>query len=185
MLGKTSLFPDSFSTVSEPSVWGSWDFNVRWPQKQEAIFKVSARLLNMWKKQNRKKEKVLELKLPGGTNKFWVGGFYKTTYYAIQLKKRAVTIATPTSNGPYATSEIQSTFLQRCVDPACCGKFYASSNVLNGEDVCSNNQTYLCPQVLVIFIYNKLFSFHGICLQFSFTPLLLLSSLKWANLLFL
>lgn len=33
------------------------------------------------------KKKVLELKLPWGTHKFWVGGFYKTTYYAIQLKK--------------------------------------------------------------------------------------------------
>jgi hypothetical protein len=39
---------------------------------------------------------VLKLKLPWGISKLWVGGFYKTTYYAIQLKKeKAVTIATP------------------------------------------------------------------------------------------
>lgn len=97
--------------------------------------------------------------LPQGTSKLRVGGFYKTTYYAIQLKKRAVTIATPTSNGSYATSEIQSTFLQRYID-----QYSMSWEVLcfkqwfKGENVRSNNQTYLYPQV-VILIYNKLFSF--------------------------
>lgn len=78
--------------------------------------------------------------------------------YSIK-KKRAVTIATPTSNGSYATSEIQSTFLQRYID-----QYSMSWEVLcfkqwfKGENVRSNNQTYLYPQV-VILIYNKLFSF--------------------------
>lgn len=86
--------------------------------------------------------------LPQGTSKLRVGGFYKTTYYAIQLKKRAVTIATPTSNGSYATSEIQSTFLQRYID-----QYSMSWEVLcfqqwfKGENVCSKTRHIYIPRL--------------------------------------
>lgn len=61
------------------------DFSTKAHQTHKA---GRAKHLNPLDWKNKDKEKVVKLKLPWGTRKLWVGGFYKTTYYAIQLKKR-------------------------------------------------------------------------------------------------
>lgn len=62
------------------------DFNTKAHQTHKTGRTIHLNPLS-WKK-NKDKEKVVKLKLPWGTRKLWVGEFYKTTYYAIQLKKR-------------------------------------------------------------------------------------------------
>lgn len=159
----------------------SRDFSVKivWKVSAVVVFLGICKASEYLYKQNETKEKVLEWELPQGTSKFWAGGFYKTTYYAIQLKKKAVAIATPTSNGSYATSEIQSTFLQQYVDQyGMLWKVLCTQQFSKGKDACSNNQTYLWARV-VVYIYNKMFLVLIIYLRFFLKRILPAFSKAW------